>query len=37
MSLEDVLGTNFAVEVENFGEKIDVELKPGGSMIFVNE
>lgn len=35
--LEDVLGTNFTVEVENFGHKIDVELKPNGSEIFVNE
>lgn len=32
-----MLGTNFTVEVENFGHKIDVELKPNGSEIFVNE
>lgn len=35
--LEDVLGTNFTVEVENFGHKQDVELKPNGAAIFVNE
>jgi E3 ubiquitin-protein ligase HERC4 len=35
--LEDALGTSFSIEVENFGEKMDVELKPGGSTIFVNE
>lgn len=35
--LEDVLGTNFTVEVENFGHKQDVELKPNGAEIFVNE
>ncbi len=35
--LEDVLGTNFTVEVENYGEKQDVELKQEGAHIFVNE
>jgi hypothetical protein len=32
-----VLGTNFTVEVENFGHTEDVELKPNGAAIFVNE
>jgi len=35
--LEDVLGTNFTVEVENYGHKTDIELKPEGSITFVNE
>jgi uncharacterized protein YlbG (UPF0298 family) len=35
--LEDALGVNFTVEVENFGVKTDVELKPNGHMIYVNE
>jgi HECT-domain (ubiquitin-transferase) len=35
--LEDALGTNFTIPVENFGAYTDVELKPNGENIFVNE
>jgi hypothetical protein len=35
--LEEALGMTFTIEVENFGEKIDVELKPKGGDIYVTE
>ena len=35
--LEEALGTNFTIEVENFGEIVDFELKPNGAEIFVTE
>jgi copper(I)-binding protein len=31
------LELTFSIEVENFGEKIDHELKPGGAHIMVTE
>jgi hypothetical protein len=35
--LEQTLGINFTIEVENWGEKVEHELKPGGYDIMVNE
>ena len=35
--LEEALGTTFTIEVENFGEIVDFELKPNGAEIFVTE
>lgn len=35
--LEEALGINFTIQVENFGEKFDVELKPNGQNIYVTE
>eukprot|EP00349_Pseudokeronopsis_sp_Brazil_P000551 CAMPEP_0202965384 /NCGR_PEP_ID=MMETSP1396-20130829/9374_1 /ASSEMBLY_ACC=CAM_ASM_000872 /TAXON_ID= /ORGANISM="Pseudokeronopsis sp., Strain Brazil" /LENGTH=138 /DNA_ID=CAMNT_0049688075 /DNA_START=1597 /DNA_END=2013 /DNA_ORIENTATION=- len=35
--LEEVLGTNFTVDVEHFGETKTVELKMGGSDILVTK
>lgn len=35
--LEEALGMTFTIEVENFGEKVDFELKPNGGEIFVTE
>lgn len=35
--LETVLGTTFTFEVESYGHKVDVELKPNGAEVFVNE
>ena len=35
--LEEALGMNFTIQVENFGEHRDVELMPGGTEVFVNE
>lgn len=35
--LEDVLGTVFTIQVESFGELIDVELKEGGADIYVTK
>jgi ubiquitin-protein ligase E3 A len=37
LALEEALGMTFTVEVENFGEKVDFELKPNGGEIFVTE
>ena len=31
------MGINFTIEVENWGEKIEYELKPGGHDVMVNE
>ena len=35
--LQEALGMTFTIQVENFGEHIDLELKAGGSDIFVTE
>lgn len=35
--LEDMLGATFSLEVENYGHKQEIELKPNGSAILVNE
>lgn len=35
--LEQTLGINFTIEVENWGEKVDHELKPDGSNTMVTE
>ena len=35
--MEEALGTTFTIEVENFGEIVDFELKPNGAEIFVTE
>ena len=37
VALEEVLGTNFTVDVEEFGETRSVELKEGGTNIFVSK
>ncbi len=37
LPLEEALGMTFTIEVENFGERIDYELKPNGGEIFVTE
>ena len=35
--MKEVLGVTFTVQVENFGQKMEVELKEGGADIFVTE
>ena len=35
--LEDVLCRSFVADAEQFGEKIETELKPGGKDILVTE
>jgi ubiquitin-protein ligase E3 A len=35
-NLEDTIGAAFEVEVENFGERIAIELKPGGGDILID-
>ncbi len=35
--LEEALGMTFTIQVENFGVHEEVELKPNGGEIFVNE
>jgi hypothetical protein len=37
LSLKDALETNFTIQVENFGETVDVELKQGGADVYVTE
>lgn len=34
--LEEALGVNFTIEMEVYGEKIEIELKEGGKNIMVN-
>lgn len=36
-NLEDILGSSFEVEVENFGSREVVELKPGGAEILISQ
>jgi len=35
--LEEVLGTTFTIQVESWGEMVDVDLKDGGSKIYVTK
>ena len=35
--LEEALGMTFTIPVENFGAHVDVDLKEGGALIYVNE